>query len=127
MKIVFYTDENEAEVIETSNASLVEKIKHLLRTGDSRCASDIIDRSDYIATKLWCEEDVLSKLAENGYEASDENLEEVLSRLDEDILTDCTDQEWKAIDDAICASEEFLVEAERPDTSVYFQDRDFLL
>lgn len=81
---------------EISMAGL-DKCVDILRTGADEY--DILNRHDYIATKLWTEEDVKSCLVDRGYAPSDENVALVASDLKG--LGDCTDDEWGIIYGAI--------------------------
>lgn len=62
---------------------------------------DLLNRSDFIATTLWTEEDIRNRLIENGYEGSDEEVSAVLNTGLLKNLGDCTDGDWQMIDDAI--------------------------
>lgn len=75
----------------------LDKCVDILRTGADEY--DILNRHDYIATKLWTEEDVKSCLVDRGYEPSDENVALVANDLKG--LDDCTDDEWGIIYGAI--------------------------
>jgi hypothetical protein len=44
---------------------------------------DLLFAGDYFARKLWTEEDIADTLEEEGYEASDENIDIVLKKLKE--------------------------------------------
>lgn len=59
---------------------------------------DILIRSDYFATKLWCEEDIQQFLLEKGYEDSEENVALILNTGVLRRLEDCTDQDWDCIE-----------------------------
>lgn len=75
----------------------LDKCVDILRTGADEY--DILNRHDYIATKLWTEEDVKSCLVDRGYDPSDENVALVANDLKG--LGDCTDGEWEIIYGAI--------------------------
>lgn len=75
----------------------IEKCVDILRTGADEY--DILNRHDYIATKLWSEEDVKSCLVDRGYLPTDENVALVANDLGD--LGDCTDDEWEVIYGAI--------------------------
>lgn len=83
---------------------------------DENDPSDIIliDRGHYYASILWQEDDIRSELRDQGYEASDENVEEVLSCLDIEEMENCS-QGWDRIYDAIykAAKESVLVKKEK--------------
>jgi hypothetical protein len=65
---------------------------------------DIFNRSEFIATKLWSEEDVRSQLEANGFEPSDDNIAAVINTGYLKRLDDCTDADWMIIDYAIWAA-----------------------
>ncbi len=67
-------------------------------------SEDILFRSDYIATTLWCDEDIRVRLQDLGYEGTDEEVEAVLGTGYLKYLGDCTDGDWQQIDDAINAA-----------------------
>ncbi len=73
---------------------------------------DVLFRSDYIATTLWTEEDIAIRLQDNGYEGTQEEVDEVLSTGYLRDLGDCTDGDWQQIDDAIYEARERLEEIE---------------
>lgn len=58
-------------------------------------ASDILVRSEFIAAKLWMEEDVREYLLGNGYSDCEENVAEVLNTGILNDLEDCTDSDWE--------------------------------
>ena len=62
---------------------------------------DIIDRNDYIATKLWCRDDVKEILIEKGYAGTENEIDEVINTGRLETLGDCTDEDWEIIDSAI--------------------------
>ena len=66
---------------------------------------NIINRADYIASKLWCDEDVASVLKERGYEATPEEVTAVINSGYLDVLNDCTDGDWEAIHLAVSEAE----------------------
>ena len=61
----------------------------------------VIDRSSYIASKLWSREDVLGMLQTNGYEGTEDEIDAVISTGCLDELNDCTEQDWEIIGHAI--------------------------
>ena len=65
---------------------------------------NLLNRSDFIATTLWTEEDIRKRLIENGYAGSDEEVSMVLNTGLLKNLGDCTDSDWQMIDDAINAA-----------------------
>lgn len=62
---------------------------------------NLIDREDYMACKLWCEEDVSNSLKKLGYKGTDEQVKKVLkkSSLKED-LEAATEDDWNLIESA---------------------------
>ena len=65
-------------------------------------ATNIINRDDYIVTKLWCEEDIRMRLIDNyELEGTDEEVAAVINTGYLETLNDCTDTDWSIIDYAI--------------------------
>lgn len=62
---------------------------------------DIVLRSEFIAMKLWNREDVKQVLREEGYEDTEENVNEVVNSGYLNALNDCTDNDWETIRNAI--------------------------
>lgn len=62
--------------------------------------SMLMNRKECIGSILWTEPDVFKALKEEGYEASEENLEEVLSQIDKEELENC-EHGWDVINDAV--------------------------
>lgn len=56
---------------------------------------------DYIARKLWTEEDVRTELIVHGYEGTQDEIDAVVNTGELDLLNDCTDYDWWCIDYAI--------------------------
>lgn len=69
--------------------------------------SMLMDRKECIGSILWTEPDVLKTLEEEGYEASEENLHEVLSQIDKEELENC-EHGWDVINDAVSKASEKL-------------------
>jgi len=67
---------------------------------------NLIDRDDYFASKIWCEEDIATVLIENGYEDTEDNIQAVLGTGMLKVLNDCTDQDWQVITNAVEAAME---------------------
>ena len=63
--------------------------------------SNLIDRKEYVACKLWCREDIADELKELGYKGTNEQVEKVLkkSSLEED-LEAATEDDWNLIESA---------------------------
>lgn len=61
----------------------------------------IFYRGDYIAMKLWTEEDVQRQLWVNGYKGTQDEIDAVVNTGELDLLYDCTDYDWGCIDYAI--------------------------
>lgn len=59
------------------------------------------DIGEYIATTFWSRDDIANRLAEQGYEPSQDNIDKVLDTGDLKYLGDCTDADWAYIDRAI--------------------------
>ena len=64
---------------------------------DNTHPSDILFRDDYIAMKLWTEEDIRCMLHEDGFEGTQEEINEVLWTGYHNQLNDCTDTDWEII------------------------------
>lgn len=62
--------------------------------------SMLMNRKECIGSILWLEDDVLKTLEEEGYEASEENLKEVLPQIDKEELENC-EHGWDVINDAV--------------------------
>lgn len=62
---------------------------------------DVLFRSDYLAVKLWCEEDISVRMSNRGYDVTPEKIADVLNGDDWSWLGDCTDDDWYCIDDRI--------------------------
>ncbi len=65
-----------------------------------------IDFSEvYFAEKCWHKDDIASEIIGAGYEATEENINEVLNTMQAkgymSVLLDCTDAEWDIIDRAV--------------------------
>ena len=54
-----------------------------------------------IAWKLWTVEDVETYLADNGYPATEENVDTFLEHMDMDGLSDCNDYDWEVFAQAL--------------------------
>lgn len=59
----------------------------------------------YFAEKCWCKDDIASEIIGARYEATEENINEVLDTMQAkgymSVLLDCTDAEWDIIDRAV--------------------------
>lgn len=64
---------------------------------------DVLFRPDYIATKLWCNDDVASVLEEHNIEPSKFNIEAVKNTGLLKGLEECSDGDWEIIKDAVVA------------------------
>ena len=103
MAKVIYVDDNNNQTV--------------LKEGDIN-KWDILFRTDYFATKLWCDEDIEMRMTETGYTITPERVKAVLDAGGDAGgtwwgLEDCSD-DWYAIDDVI---HEALGE---PDTEPYY-------
>jgi len=72
--------------------------------------SSLINKNECIGSILWVEEDVKSALTDEGYEDSEENVDEVLSKLISKDLENC-ESGWDAISDAIGKAKDSLKKA----------------
>lgn len=73
--------------------------------------NNIFSRNDFVSTKLWSEEDIRTRLIENDYEGTDEQVAAVINSGKLKHLDDCTDSEWAMIDYAV---EEVMKERKEP-------------
>lgn len=62
---------------------------------------DLIDRSVFLATKLWSREDIIEPLTIRGFEATEEAIDAVINTGYLNALNDCTDGDWEIIESAI--------------------------
>ena len=62
---------------------------------------DVLNREDFIATKLWQKEDVKEQLRENGYKATPKQINAVIDTGVLRGLGECNDNDWALIDYAI--------------------------
>ena len=59
---------------------------------------NLLDRNDYVAVKLWCEEDIADELKRRGFKGTDEQVKEVLNkRRTLDCLEDADENDWYLI------------------------------
>lgn len=75
--------------------------KFLKEVPDNVYAGEIVVLSEYLAFKLWSEEDIRTRLEELGYDATDENVAAVIDTGELKYLSDCDDNDWYLVDDAI--------------------------
>ena len=68
---------------------------------------DVIRRSDYISSKLWCREDVANELKARGFEGTKEEVDAVINTGELEALDDCTDSDWEIIAHAIWSAQEY--------------------
>ena len=99
-------DSDKAEWNEESGTTYYceeDMIKELERAGYivKKKSVDIIDRNDYIATKLWSEEDVRVPLDDRGISYTDETVAAIINTGILKGLGDCTDNDWAIVDYAI--------------------------
>lgn len=59
--------------------------------------NEVFSSRDYVATKLWSEDDIRAELKENDYEGTDEQVAAVINSGKLKHLEDCTDSEWEII------------------------------
>lgn len=64
--------------------------------------SDLIIKTEdeFIAAKLWCKEDVVEMLEKEGYVGNDQNIDALRYKVNK-ALTECTDDDWNCISEAI--------------------------
>lgn len=89
------------EVAGNVSKATMKRIAELAKKADTLLPCDILDRNDYIATKLWTTADIKQCLDKEGFEPSDENVDAVISTGMLKNLGDCTDGDWESIYDAI--------------------------
>lgn len=77
----------------------------MTREGDIN-PSDVIIRSDYIASKLWNRADVENVLEEENFPGTSKNIDEVINTGLLDSLNDCTDQDWDIVKNAVWACDQ---------------------
>jgi len=93
------------------SSEMVDDICRLIRTSELS-ASDISaifralqSQDNYIGGKIWTTDDIKSQISDNypeGLVLSDDAISNIANDADlEEALSDCQDQEWEAIDDAI--------------------------
>lgn len=70
---------------------------------------NIINRDDYIATKMWTEEDVKQSLIEKGFAGTEDQVADVINTGCLRALVDCNDDDWAILDNAITSIEEDLI------------------
>lgn len=61
---------------------------------------ELLNRDDYIATKLWERQDIANTLNERGYLGTDAEVDSVLNTGMLEALNDCTDTDWEIINQA---------------------------
>lgn len=94
-----------------SHTEIVKDICRLLRSMElsSVECSDIFsvlkEQDAVIGGKLWTTEDIVSELQDNyGFKANEDAINEIANHVEynySDVLDDCRDYEWEAIDSAI--------------------------
>ena len=97
------------------NMSLSKEVKATLMGSLVYIEKDIdqlMDRSEYIATKVWAVEDIEDVLLQEGYIPSARKVEAVINTGLLQSLNDCTDQDWQIITSAIHAVRSDLEEME---------------
>lgn len=88
---VLYLEDSE------KNSALLKKLVILLEKKAN--PSDIIDRSEYVAVKVWLKEDIEQKLKEMGFAPSPKNVKKVSNLCG--MLSVCTDGDWCIIENVI--------------------------
>ena len=102
------TTEIIAELLEEHN---IPDLKCLLRTCKRGEHLNLINLNYYFSAKLFCDEDIISVLEEEGYDGCDSNVKMVLAAGSFDSLMDCTDDDWNTIRYAINKVSERLIPA----------------
>ena len=89
-----------------SEGKNIPPLKTLLEGKPDNQFLDLLNRDDYIATKLWSKEDIEAALEEKGYPVTEDNVNAVINSGMLKTLGDCTDGDWEIIYQAIdnCAS-----------------------
>ena len=81
---------------------------------DNYRKANILFRDDYFATKLWCTEDIETRMEDLGYKVTPERVAAVVAHGGKWwYLKDCTDGEWDCIDEeieAVCGEPDDIVE-----------------
>lgn len=98
-KILVLTDE-QARMISSQVDPLIE-----MDCKDNVAASDIIVRSDYVATVLWSREDLKEVLKKEGYFPSEENVDTLISSGNLKNLGSLNDSDWNYIEYAISCTD----------------------
>lgn len=70
--------------------------------------SALENNPDIVAWKVWTKEDIKECLEEDGFLPSDENVDLVMQAVRKE-LSDCNDDDWSVIHDAIYGMTEDLI------------------
>ena len=89
------------ELKKLTDGKQVPWIEDLIKGKRDDAEIDIINRKDYVASKLWCREDIKNILIEEGYEGLEEQVDIVVNSGELSGLNDCTDEDWEIIRIAI--------------------------
>ena len=82
----------------------IPQLSALVEGLDDSAYISVINKEQFVATKLWTKEDVEQVIEENGFEATDDFYKLVIENLDISVLEECRDEEWNAIKDAVKAA-----------------------
>ncbi|MEY8369760.1 DUF4314 domain-containing protein [Anaerovoracaceae bacterium 42-11] len=79
----------------------IPDLEHFLRDRPDDQNLWLLNRNDYLAVKLWSEDDIKDSLLEEGYAGTKGEVSMVVDSELLEELNDCTDTDWKIIRDAI--------------------------
>ena len=79
----------------------IPELRDLITGKQNNTVLDLLDRNDYFASKLWCEEDIKDVLKEEGYPVTEANIMAVMNDDALNDLADCADYEWNIIYDSV--------------------------
>lgn len=83
------------------SGSNIPALQRLIEGKSDEQEIDLIDKNDYVAVKLWSEDDIAGCLEEKGFPAAAAHIAEVLNHGAASALGDCTEEEWECIYSAI--------------------------
>lgn len=92
MAKIIYVDNNGSQKVLRESTDLIE--------------GDVLFRSDYIAAKLWSDDEIASALAENGYAPTMMNVNTIKNSGLLKGLEEASDGDWQIIKDAVMANAE---------------------
>ena len=79
----------------------IPELQKLINGHDDSDYLDLINRDDYIASKLWSKQDIINQMNEMGIEVTEDNVADVINSGLLKGLNECSDQDWGIISDAI--------------------------